>query len=184
MHLIMVETLTLYEDERVTLHWLRQQKWNRNLDLLRTRELQILTGDRDLVSRGYRSEHKVNCEPAGHTKQHETGILYREDHHIFTLDLASRGSFEKKSWDWDLVSRGSQIFTEDVDLVPRGYHSKHKVDREPTGHTKQHEAGILYREDHRIFTSGLVSRGPFIFGEFNFGEFWSTCLWECMYECM
>jgi len=48
----MVETLTLYEDERVIRHLLRKKKWNRNLDLLRTRGLRILTGDRDLVSRG------------------------------------------------------------------------------------------------------------------------------------
>jgi len=63
-------------------------------------------------------------------------------------------------WVWDLVSRGRQIFTWDIDLVSRGsHHSKHKVDLEPAGHNNQHETGILYREDHRIFTSDLVSRG-------------------------
>jgi len=120
MHLIMVETLTLYEDERVTRHLLRKKEWDCNLDLLRTRGLRILTRDRDLVSRG--SSLRTYGWPWT-SESHQT---------TWDRDLVSRGSpylhfrpciervFWTIMWDRDLVSRRSRIFTGDVNLIPRG----------------------------------------------------------------
>ena len=88
------------------------------------------------------------------------------------------------SWLETLYREGLQKTCEFEILYRVNHHSKHKVDLEPMGHTYRHETGILYRGDHHIFTWDLVSRGSFIFGELNFGEFWSTFLWKCMYECM